>query len=179
MVQSLYKTDSWFHKSHEELGQLQTTSGNPKKLKFGGLLLSKKYICPKSTFLQLKHYIRSIYLTIALIPCGKTYQTTYVIFETAFIFRHLSMPSTERNDVFRHFWNHRSFFMTQVLCIFLAQTLHTFYKSIPSKCKFPDFWLLAWKLSKFLKSFFKPQVSFHLNFASPFSVMTHNSSAIF
>ena len=127
-----------------------------KKLKFGGLFLSKKYICPKSTFLQLKHYIRRIYLTILLIPCGKTYQTTYVIFETAFIFRHLSMPSTERNYVFRHFWNHRSLFMTQVLCIFIAQTLHTFYKSRPSKSRFPDFRLVASKLSKFLKSFFKP-----------------------
>ena len=28
-------------------------------------------------------------------------------------------------------------------------------------------------------SFFKPQVSFLLNFASPFSIMTHNSSEIF
>ena len=28
-----------------------------------------------------------------------------------------------------HFWNHKSFFTTQLLCIFLAQTLHAFYKS--------------------------------------------------
>ena len=28
----------------EEFGQLQTSSGNSKKLKFDGLLLSKKYI---------------------------------------------------------------------------------------------------------------------------------------
>ena len=28
-------------------------------------------------------------------------------------------------------------------------------------------------------SFFKPQVNFHLNFATPLSVMTHNSSEIF
>ena len=31
-----------------------------------------------------------------------------------------------------HFWNHKSFFRTQLLCIFLAQTLHTFDKSNPS-----------------------------------------------
>ena len=37
-----------------------------------------------------------------------------------------------------HFRNPKSFFMTQLLCIFLAQTLHTFYKSSPSKCKFSD-----------------------------------------
>ena len=38
------KTDSWFEKSHKEFGQLQTNSGKSKKLKFDGLLLSKKYI---------------------------------------------------------------------------------------------------------------------------------------
>ena len=42
-----------------------------------------------------------------------------------------------------------------------------------------DFQLLAWILTKFLMSFFKPQVSFPLNFASPSSVMTKNSSEIF
>ena len=54
-----------------------------------------------------------------------------------------------------HFWNHQSFFTTQLLCIFLAQTLHTFCKSRPSKCKFSDFPLLRWKFTKFLISFFK------------------------
>ena len=48
-------------------------------------------------------------------------------------------------------------------------------KRSPSKCKFPDFPLLAWKLTKYLLSFFKPRGSFLLNFASPFSVMIHNS----
>ena len=70
-------------------------------------------------------------------------------------------------------------------------------KRIQSKCKFSDFWLLAWKLTKFLMLFllllilsslcyflflmllFKAHVSFPLNFASPFSVMTDNSSEIF
>ena len=50
MVQSLYKTDSWFQKSHEEFGLLQTGSGKSKKLKFDGLLSSKKYI-PSATTL--------------------------------------------------------------------------------------------------------------------------------
>ena len=35
------------------------------------------------------------------------------------------------------------------------------------------------KLTKFLMSFFKPRVNFPLNFASPFSVITHNSYEIF
>ena len=38
------KTDSWFQKSHEGFGQLQTSSGKSIKLKFAGILLSKKYI---------------------------------------------------------------------------------------------------------------------------------------
>ena len=52
-------------------------------------------------------------------------------------------------------------------------------KRIQSKCKFSDFCLLAGKLNKFLMSFFKLQVGFPLNFALPFSVMTHNPSEIF
>ena len=43
MVQSLYKVDSWFQKSHEKFEQLQTSSGKSKKLRFDGLL-SKKLI---------------------------------------------------------------------------------------------------------------------------------------
>ena len=38
------KIDSWFQKSREVFGQLQTSTRKSKKLKFDGLLLSKKYI---------------------------------------------------------------------------------------------------------------------------------------
>ena len=69
------KTDSWFQKSHEEFGQLQTSSEKSKKLKFDGLLLSKKYI-------QLKHYIQRIHLTLLLTTCVKVHQIPHVIFET-------------------------------------------------------------------------------------------------
>ena len=78
-----------------------------------------------------------------------------------------------------HFWNHKSFFPTQILCIFLAQTLHTFYKNSPSKCKFSDFPLLALKFTKFLMSYFKQKVSFPSKFGSFFSVMRNNSSVLF
>ena len=46
-----------------------------------------------------------------------------------------------------------SFFSTQLLYIFLAQTLHTFHKSSPSKCKFSDFQQLELKSTNFLMSF--------------------------
>ena len=45
-------SDSWFHKSHEELEQLQSSCGKFKKLKFNGLL-SKKYIpSPKTLYTE-------------------------------------------------------------------------------------------------------------------------------
>ena len=71
-------------------------------------------------------------------------------------FKHLfkSSPSSSCN-----IWNHKSFFTTQLLCIFLAQTLHTFYKIRTSKWKFLDFPLLALKFIKFLMSFFKQKLS--------------------
>ena len=53
--------------------------------------------------------------------------------------------------------------------------LYTWDKGSPSKCKFSD----LSELIKFLMSFFKPPVKFSLSIASPFSVMTHNSSVIF
>ena len=78
-----------------------------------------------------------------------------------------------------HFWNHKWFFTTQLLCIFLAQTLPTFYKSSPSKCKFSNFPLLALKFTKFLMPFFNQKVSFSSKFGSFFSVIRDNSSVLF
>ena len=43
------KIDSWFQKSTEEFGQLQTSTRKSKELKFDGLLLSKKYIASTKT----------------------------------------------------------------------------------------------------------------------------------
>ena len=41
------KTDSCFQKSHEEFGQLETSIGKSKKLKFDGLLSSKNKFVQK------------------------------------------------------------------------------------------------------------------------------------
>ena len=78
-----------------------------------------------------------------------------------------------------HFWNHKSFFITELACIILAQTLQTFDKNMPSKCKFSDFLLLELKFIKFLLSFFKQKMTFYSKFGSLFSVMRDNSSALF
>ena len=111
---------------------------------------SMGYSCPKNALLQLEHYIPKIYLTLLSTTCVKIHQITYVIFETIY----------------------KSFFTTQFLCIFLAQTLHTFYKSIPSKCKFSHFPLLGLKFTKFLMSFLKPQGQGLFNFC--ITIQCHN-----
>ena len=96
------------------------------------------YFCPKNAFLQLDHYMPKIYLKLLSTTCVKIHEITYVIFETMY----------------------KSFLMTQFLCIFFAQTFHTFYKSSPSKCKFSDFPLPGLKFTKFLMSFFKQKLVF-------------------
>ena len=87
--------------------------------------------------------------------CPKKYipsAKTYTVDLSNITFNYLCVDSP---NYLCHFWNHKSFFTTQLLCIFLAQTLHTFYKSSPSKCTFSDFPLLRLKFTKFLMSFFK------------------------
>ena len=125
-----------------------TSSGKSKKLKFDGPLMSKKYIpSGKTLYAEDLSNITSNYL------CQNT------------------------PNYLSHFWNHIWFFTTQLLCIFLAQTLHTLCnKSIPSKCKFSSFPLLVLKFTKFLMSFFKWKVSFSTKFGSFVSVMRDNSS---
>ena len=101
----------------------------------------------------------------------------------------LATACTKIHQIPRHFWNQESVFLQTLhyssvswditLCTFSSKYLCALDKRIQSKCKFSDFQLLAWKLIKFIMSFFNPQVSFRLNFATPFSVMTHNSSESF
>ena len=77
-----------------------------------------------------------------------------------------------------HFWNHKSFFMTQLFCTFLAETLNAIQKSSTSKCRFPDLSLLSLKFTKLVMSFLKSR-AFSSNFASLSSVMRDNSSVLF
>ena len=54
-----------------------------------------------------------------------------------------------------------------------------FGQKMPIERKFSDFWVVGWKLTKFLMLSLKLQVSFSLNFASLFSFMRDNSSVHF
>ena len=64
---------------------------------------------------------------------------------------------------------------TLLFCTFSSEILHAWDKMSSSKCKFSDFWLITWKLSKFCMSFFVPWVIYPSHFASPFTVMTLDS----
>ena len=52
MVQNYTKSDSWSQNLLEKFGQLQTSSGKSKKLKFYGLFLSKKYTLSDKTYTE-------------------------------------------------------------------------------------------------------------------------------
>ena len=88
--------------------------------------------------------------------CQKNYilsaKTLYTVDLSNITFNYLCIDSP---NYLCHFWNHKSIFTIQLLCIFLTQTLHTFHKHSSSKYKFSDFPLLWLKFSKFLMSYFK------------------------
>ena len=86
------------------------------------------------------------------------------------------------------FWNQETVFFKlcstlqcherQFFCTFSSKTWKAFDERNPSKENFQTFNCLHENEPNSL-SYFKPQVSFHLSFESPFSVMTQNSSEIF
>ena len=102
-------------------------------------------------------FVQKIHLSKKYIPSAKTLYTEDL---SNITFNYLCENSP---NYLCHFWNHKSFFTTQLLCIFLTQTLHTFRKGSPSKCKFWDSPLLGLKFKKFL--------SFSSKFGFFFSVM--------
>ena len=91
--------------------RLWTTSD--KRWKVQKVEIRWAYSGPKNWFLQLKHYIQRIHQTMFSTFCVKIHRISHVISETI-----------------SHFSRHNS------SVFLLAQTLHTFYKSSPSKFKF-------------------------------------------
>ena len=141
--------------------------------KFANLLMSsfKVQVCSSSNgvmahnscaFFRLKH---NIFSTKAAHQSAN-FQTCHCL--------HQNSPNSSC-----HFWNQESVFL---------QTLH--HSSVSGDILFVLFHLqlhMLWakgthqsaSFRTFDCSFYKPQVSFPLHFALPFSVMTHNSSEIF
>ena len=77
-----------------------------------------------------------------------------------------------------------SYFLRHITFVFLAQTLHTFYNSVPSKCKFSDFPALTLRFTmsftlKISHFIFQSKGQFFSKFGSFFSVIREYSSVIF
>ena len=85
----------------------------------------------------------------------KNNQIPYVIFQATSQFSFKFCITLQCHDTY-FLWN------------FLA-----FGQKEPIKVKFSDFWVVRWKSTKFLKSYFKLQVSFSLNFVSSVSWKLH------
>ena len=135
-MQNLYKNWLLVSKINDESGQLQTSSGKSEKLKFDGLLLSKKYIPSAKT------YVQRIYLTLLSTICVKLPEIPYFIFETI-----------------SHFLRHNSsVFFSSKITFFRQKYRLLRYQT--AKCKSSDFPLLVLKLTKFLMSFFQTKSQF-------------------
>ena len=113
-------------------------------------------LCAKSTFLQIKH----VY--------------TEDLSNITFNYLCKNLP-----NYWCHSWNDKSFFTTQLLCIFVARTLHIFFKSCPWKCKLSDFQVLRLNFTKLPVSFFKWKDIFSSKCGSFSSVMKNYSSVLF
>ena len=125
-IKFLQRVTSGFENHKRNLNNFIQAVESPKSWNLMGFCPKNIYLIP-ARFLQIEHLSK-------------------------IIFNYLCENSS--NYLF-HFWNHKSFLTTQLPCILLAQTLHTFYKSSPSKCKFSSFSLIRLKFTKFLMSFFK------------------------
>ena len=157
MVQSLNK--NWLVVSKITWG-IGTTSDKQWKVQkvelWCAIFVKKIHLSKKCVFSAKTLYIERIYLTLLSTNCVTIHQITNAIFET------ISYFSRHNSSAF-----------------FLAQTLHTFFKSSPSKWKFSNFPLLGLKFTKLFMSFFKQKVSFFFKFWIFFSVMRDNSSVFF
>ena len=83
--------------------------------------------------------------------CPKKYipsAKTYTVDLSNITFNYLCVDSP---NYLCHFWNHKSFFTTQLLWYLFSSNITYFLQ----KCKFSDFPLLRLKFNKFLMSFFK------------------------
>ena len=165
---------------------------------FDGLLLSKKYI--PSAKIYTKDLSNITFNFLREKSPNDSYHLCHFYAQTLHTFYKSSLWKWKFSQTCQclhwnslisscHFWNQGSAFLRTLhhssvswdllFCTFSSKYLYALDKRIGSKCKLLDFRLLEWKLTKFLMSFFKPQINFPLNFASPFSVMIHNSSEIF
>ena len=116
---------------------------------------SMGYICLKTTFLQLKHYIQKIYLTLLSTTFVRIHQIPYVIFETI---SHFSRYTTRPYNI-------------------SSKTTY-FWQKYPVKVQIFRFFITRVKIHQIYHVIFQTK-SFSLNFGSLFSFMRDNSPVLF
>ena len=113
------------------------------------------YFCPKNTFLQLKHYIQRIYLTLLSTTCVKIHQITYVIFETI-----------------SHFSRHNS-------SVFFSSNITYFLQKQPIKVQIFRLSTAQVKVHQIPHVIFQTKSQFFFKVWIFFSVMRYNFSVLF
>ena len=113
------------------------------------------YFCPKNTFLQLKHYIQRIYLTLLSTTCVKIHQIPYVIFETI-----------------SHFSRHNS-------SVFFSSNITYFLKKQLIKMQVFQLSTARINIHQIPHAIFQQKVGFSLKSGSLYSFMRDNSSVLF
>ena len=106
---------------------------------------SMGYFCPKNTFVQLKHYMQDIYVTLLSTTCVKIHQIPYAIFETI------------------------SFHDTSHLYPFSSIVTY-FWQKYPIKVQIFRLFTVQVKIHQISHAIFQTKVSFSLHFGWLFSV---------
>ena len=106
---------------------------------------SMGYICLKTTFLELKHFMQKIYVTLLSTTCVKIHQIPYAIFET------ISFHDTSRLYPF-------------------SSIVTYFWQKYPIKVQIFRLFTVQVKIHQISHGIFQTKVSFSLHFGWLFSV---------
>ena len=167
------------------------------------------YICPKNTFLQIKHYIKRIYPTLLSTTCVKrtkflmSFLKPYVFFQDTnrlYYFNpnitYLWQKYPIKVQIFRFFTarvkihqmyhviflqslDHSSMSREINLLPFFSWNFICYWQKYHIKVQIFRLAPLALEFTKFFLSFLKSRASFSSNFPSISSVMRNNSSVVF
>ena len=115
---------------------------------------SMGYICPKNTFLQLKHCMQRIYFT----------------------FNYLCENSP---NCWCHFWNHKVIFHDATRMYYFSSNIIYFWQKYSIRVQIFRFLTIRVKIHQIFLVIFQAKSEFFSKFGSLFSVMTDNSFVLF
>ena len=163
-------------------------------MRFDGLLLSKKCIASAKTYTEdlsniTFNFLREISPNDCRYRNHMSFFTTQSLYISKGKFSDLSLLALKFTKLLMSFLEPRLSFSSNFISLFsvIRLTLLYFFISIficlrqkdPIKVQIFRLSTVCMKINQIPNVFFKPQRSFPLNFASPFSDMVHNFSEIF